>query len=181
MLKLDGTGPLYHQIYRAFRQNILSRSLLPGEPVPSTRALSDLLKISRNTAVLAYELLLAEGYLEAGLGAAGTIVASVLPPDSRHFISPRSDPNRNTSNPTSVRLALAGERILSSAQQVRNSLGLPILSWELTPPHISTVTCVVAMPQMPHVGTHWSPPCRRSLARGPKSVVRTRDFTFWGG
>jgi DNA-binding transcriptional MocR family regulator len=96
VLELDGTGPLYHQIYRAFRQNILSRTLLPGEPVPSTRALSDLLKISRNTAVLAYEQLMAEGYLEARLGAAGTIVASVLPPDSRHFISPRSAPLTET-------------------------------------------------------------------------------------
>jgi DNA-binding transcriptional MocR family regulator len=78
MLQLDGMGPLYRQIYRAFRNEILTRALAPGERVPSSRALADLLKVSRNTAVLAYEQLLAEGYLETGVGAAGTVVAPVL-------------------------------------------------------------------------------------------------------
>src|SRR5262247_3168253 len=81
MLQLDGTGPLHQQIYRAFRTEILSGVLAPGERVPSTRALADLLKVSRNTAVSAYEQLLAEGYLETRLGAAGTVVAPVLPPE----------------------------------------------------------------------------------------------------
>jgi GntR family transcriptional regulator / MocR family aminotransferase len=75
VLQLDGTGPLYQQIYRGFRNEILSRALAPGERVPSTRALSNLLKVSRNTAVSAYEQLLAEGYLETRIGAAGTVVA----------------------------------------------------------------------------------------------------------
>jgi GntR family transcriptional regulator/MocR family aminotransferase len=81
VLQLDGMGPLYRQIYRAFRNDILTRTLAPGGRVPSTRALADLLKVSRNTAVLAYEQLLAEGCLETRLGAAGTVVAPVLPPD----------------------------------------------------------------------------------------------------
>ena len=137
MLQLNGTGPLYHQLYRALRSDILSRALAPGERVPSTRVLADLLKISRNTVVLAYEQLLAEGYLETRLGAAGTVVARVLPPDSVFFRPSKSlGRQRHTSNHAGVRLAFAGERILSSAQKVRNSLGLPILSWELTPPHI---------------------------------------------
>ena len=136
MLQLDGAGPLYHQVYRAFRKDILSRTLLPGERVPSARALADLLKISRNTAVLAYEQLLAEGYFEARLGAAGTVVASVLPPGSRHFISSKSERKRHTSARTGVPLSLPGARILSAARKVTNSLGLRSLSWELTPPHI---------------------------------------------
>lgn len=136
MLQLDGTGPLYHQVYRAFRGDILGRTLLPGERVPSTRALADLLKISRNTAVLAYEQLLAEGYFEARLGAAGTVVASVLPPGSRHFISSKSERKRQTSARTAVRLSLPGARVLNAARKVTNSLGLPSLSWELAPPHI---------------------------------------------
>jgi GntR family transcriptional regulator / MocR family aminotransferase len=136
VLQLDGTGPLYHQVYRAFRKDILSRTLLPGERVPSTRALADLLKISRNTAVLAYEQLLAEGYFEARLGAAGTVVASVLPPGSRHFVPSKSESKKQTSARTAVRLSLQGARVLSAARKVTNSLGLPSLSWELTPPHI---------------------------------------------
>ena len=136
MLQLDGTGSLYHQVYRAFRKDILSCTLLPGERVPSTRALADLLKISRNTAVLAYEQLLAEGYFEARLGAAGTVVASVLPPGSRHFIPSQSGRKRQTSARTAVRLSLPGARVLSAARKVTNSLGLPSLSWELTPTYI---------------------------------------------
>ena len=81
VLQLDGTGPLYRQICRAFRDEILARNLAPDERVPSTRALADLLKVSRNTAVMSYEQLIAEGYLEARIGAAGTVVTPTLPPD----------------------------------------------------------------------------------------------------
>src|SRR5215510_9112534 len=99
MLQLDGTGPLHQQIYRAFRNEILSGRLAPGERVPSTRALADLLKVSRNTAVLAYEQLFAEGYLETRVGASGTVVASVLPTDSIYSHSSKSlDRQRHTLN-----------------------------------------------------------------------------------
>jgi GntR family transcriptional regulator / MocR family aminotransferase len=134
MLQLDGSGPLHRQIYRAFREEILTRTLAPGERVPSTRALADLLKVSRNTAVMAYEQLLAEGYLEARIGAAGTVVAPALALDSLSSKSPgvRLRPVRSSG----PRLAAAGNRILGAARAVNNSLGLPTLTWELTPPHI---------------------------------------------
>lgn len=39
VLQLDGTEPLYQQVYRAFRSEILSRTLVPAnrflQPVPS--------------------------------------------------------------------------------------------------------------------------------------------------
>ena len=135
VLQLDGTGPLYRQIYRAFRNDILSLALSPGERVPSTRALAGLLKVSRNTAVLAYEQLLAEGYLETRVGAAGTVVAPVLPPDS--FRSQLSlDGQRHPLSRSDPRLGIAGKRILTAAQTTSDSLGLPRLSWELTPPRL---------------------------------------------
>ena len=133
MLQLDGTGPLYRQIYRAFRNDILTRALPPGERVPSTRGLADLLKVSRNTAVLAYEQLTAEGYLETRVGAAGTVVAPVLPPDAfRSHVS--LDRQRPTLRRSDARLAITGERIVKAARATTDSLGLPSLSWELTPP-----------------------------------------------
>ena len=137
MLQLDGSGPLYQQIYRAFREEILMRALTPGERVPSTRALADLLKVSRNTAVMAYEQLLAEGYLEARVGAAGTVVASALRSDSLSSNSAKS-PGRQGHTPRSAsrRLAMAGERILRVARAVTDRMGLPILTWEPTPPRI---------------------------------------------
>jgi len=130
MLQLDGSGPLYQQIYRAFREEILTRALRPGERVPSTRALADLLKVSRTPAVLAYEQLLAEGYLEALVGAAGTVVASALPPDSLFSRSLKSPGlHRHTFRAAGARLSVAGERILRAAR-----LGTD--HWDLRPPHI---------------------------------------------
>jgi len=137
VLELDGTGALYQQIYRALRRDILSRALAPGERVPSTRALASLLKVSRNTAVSAYEQLLAEGYLETRMGAAGTVVAAVLPPNfMASDVSQPAGRQRQHPRRTGPRLAIAGARTLSAARAVTRSLGLPGLSWELTPPHI---------------------------------------------
>jgi GntR family transcriptional regulator / MocR family aminotransferase len=137
MLQLDGTGPLHQQIYRAFRNEILSGVLAPGERVPSTRALADLLKVSRNTAVSAYEQLLAEGYLETRLGATGTVVSPVLPPE-RLALRPSAPPGlqRPSSRRAGARLAIAGERILKTTRAGARSLGLPTFTWELTPTHM---------------------------------------------
>ena len=168
MLQLDGTGPLYHQIYRALRDEILSRNLAPGERVPSTRELSGLLKISRNAAVSAYEQLLAEGYLETRLGAAGTVVAAVLPPDSPHFSSSNaSDQQRHTLRPTGVRLALAGERILSAARKVAASLELSTLTWEPAPRASGTISARVEQ-LFPICHMHFGADCS---AHGPAMPV----------
>jgi len=125
-------GPLYRQIYRAFRNDILRRAIAPGERVPSTRALAELLKVSRNTAVLAYEQLLAEGYLETRVGAAGTVVAPVLPPDAvRSHLS--LERQRRAVSRSDARLGNVGKRILKAARATTDSLGLPSLTWELNP------------------------------------------------
>src|SRR5262245_58245835 len=131
MLLLDGTGPLHQQIYRAFRNEILSGVLQPGEQVPSTRTLADILKVSPNTAVSAYEHRLAEEYLATLLGAAGTVVAPVLPPE-RLPLRPSAPPGLQGRPPrrTGVRLAIAGERILKTARAGARSLGLPTFTWE---------------------------------------------------
>lgn len=137
MLQLDGTGPLHQQIYRAFRNEILSGVMAPGERVPSTRALRDLLKVSRNTAVSAYEQLLAEGYLETRPGAAGTVVAPVLPP-GRLALRPSAPPGlqKPPSPRAGARLAIAGERILNTAREGARCLGLSSFTWEQTSPHV---------------------------------------------
>lgn len=80
MLRLDGNGPLYQQVYRTLRDEILSGERAPGERVPSTRVLASDLHVSRNTAVSAFEQLLAEGYVETRSGAAGSVVTASLQP-----------------------------------------------------------------------------------------------------
>ncbi len=133
LLKPDGRGPLYQQIYRAVRDGILAGTLAPSERVPSTRTLMEQLRVSRNTVVIAYEQLLAEGYLEARVGAAGTVVASTLPQDA--FGLGTSKAARAFA--AKPRLAVAGERILRGARATSESLGIPALTWELNPPRIA--------------------------------------------
>ena len=57
--------PLYEALYRCIRADILSGALLPGEKLPSKRALAQNLEISKITVETAYSQLLAEGYIRA--------------------------------------------------------------------------------------------------------------------
>jgi GntR family transcriptional regulator/MocR family aminotransferase len=66
-LSVDRTArpTLQDQVARQIRERIRSGALAPGEPLPSTRDLASELKVSRNTAVYAYERLISEGYLQS--------------------------------------------------------------------------------------------------------------------
>src|SRR5215472_2584729 len=72
------TVPLYSQLYEAIRLAILHGSLRKGLRLPSTRYLATELQVSRNIVVMAFEQLLAEGYVEPKTGA-GTFVTNTLP------------------------------------------------------------------------------------------------------
>lgn len=78
LVALDGQGPLSGQISRSLRRAILAGELAPASRLPSTRTLARDLAVSRNTALLAYDQLLAEGYLTGRVGS-GTYVAAALP------------------------------------------------------------------------------------------------------
>ena len=64
-LKKQPGLPLYEALYRAIRADILSGKLSPGEKLPSKRALSQHLEVSKITVEAAYEQLLSEGYLRS--------------------------------------------------------------------------------------------------------------------
>jgi GntR family transcriptional regulator/MocR family aminotransferase len=70
--------PLHRQIYSAFRNAIVERTLRPNDRVPSTRTLAVELGVSRIPVLNAYAQLLAEGYFESRVGA-GTVVSTTLP------------------------------------------------------------------------------------------------------
>lgn len=74
----DSATPLHRQIYGAFRQGIVSGRLRRGQRIPSTRALSAELRVSRFPVLNAYAQLLAEGFFTSRVGA-GTIVSESLP------------------------------------------------------------------------------------------------------
>ncbi|MBQ6720082.1 MAG: PLP-dependent aminotransferase family protein [Oscillospiraceae bacterium] len=62
-LKKSPGVPLYEALYRCIRGDILSGALKPGEKLPSKRALSSHLEVSKITVEAAYNQLLAEGYI----------------------------------------------------------------------------------------------------------------------
>lgn len=62
-LDRSGASPLYEQLYRALKADILSGALPGGSRLPSGRALAEHLGLSRVTVETAYAQLLAEGYL----------------------------------------------------------------------------------------------------------------------
>lgn len=67
LVPLDGHSekPLYEQIYLYIRDEIRTGGLKAGIRLPSTRVLAEHLKVSRSTTLMAYEQLLAEGYIES--------------------------------------------------------------------------------------------------------------------
>jgi GntR family transcriptional regulator / MocR family aminotransferase len=65
LFRLDpgANGSLQSQIRRMIASAIAERHLMPGDPVPSSRELSEILGVARNTVVLAYQQLVDEGLL----------------------------------------------------------------------------------------------------------------------
>ena len=61
----EGDASLQAQLRQSVVEAILSRAILPGDKLPSSRALADQLGISRNTVVLAYQALIDTGFIEA--------------------------------------------------------------------------------------------------------------------
>ena len=71
-------APLYMQIIHALIHEIQRGRLLPGEFLPSSRELATALSVNRKTIVLAFEDLIAQGWLTSA-GTRGTMVAKSLP------------------------------------------------------------------------------------------------------
>ena len=78
LLNRASVAPLHRQIYDQWRQGILLGRFRRAERVPSTRELCTALGVSRSTVTLAYDQLIAEGYLES-LRGSGTFVCRELP------------------------------------------------------------------------------------------------------
>ncbi len=64
-LVVGGKKPIYEQIYDYVKKEIRDKKLRADVKLPSTRALSKHLNVSRSTVQLAYDQLLSEGYIES--------------------------------------------------------------------------------------------------------------------
>lgn len=89
----DEGGPLHRRLYRRMRGLILDGSWPAGTKLPSSRVLAEELRVSRNTALHALELLVADGWATARRGAA-LHVSSEAPTPLPHLMArpPRAMP-----------------------------------------------------------------------------------------
>jgi GntR family transcriptional regulator/MocR family aminotransferase len=130
-LRIDprARASLQLQIYDGIRRAILEGIVAPRAQLLSSRALAADLGVSRTTTVLAYEQLLAEGYLQARRGS-GTFVASALPDDLPQTIvvhpggTPKHPP-LSRRGAVLATLPAAARRLPGPARAFR--LGLPAL------------------------------------------------------
>jgi len=82
--------PLTRQIYMQVRSAVLSGALRPGTRMPSSRAMASKLGVARASVVLAYEHLLAEGYVESRHGSGTFIAGDLTGLASRRRSAPRA-------------------------------------------------------------------------------------------
>jgi GntR family transcriptional regulator/MocR family aminotransferase len=107
VLERDSALPLAAQLATALRGAILDGTLRHDEPLPSTRALAAVVRVSRGTVVAAYDQLGGEGYLLARPGSATRVSVQRHDPDN-------SAPTEQTAtaNPTAPTAAGATPRPL---------------------------------------------------------------------
>jgi GntR family transcriptional regulator/MocR family aminotransferase len=77
LISLNGAAPLQRQIYEQVKGLVLGGAAAPGTRLTSSRELASELGISRNTVLIAYEQLAAEGYIHSRHGT-GTFIADAL-------------------------------------------------------------------------------------------------------
>lgn len=97
----EASRPRYMALFRAFQQAILQGDLVASAKLPASRTLAKNLGVSRNTVKTAYEMLLAEGYIETRHGS-GSYVSSHLPEQKPASLNPADN-----HQPTSADLKLS--------------------------------------------------------------------------
>lgn len=86
----EHSGTRISAVMTAIRQRIAARILVPGDRLPSIRALARTMRVSTSTVVEAYERLAAEGFIRSRPGS-GFYVTRQLAPLSLAEIGPRLD------------------------------------------------------------------------------------------
>lgn len=103
-IKIDKTAEkkISIQLYMALRDLLLTGALTPGDRMPATRTLAQEIGVSRTTVIDAIDRLIAEGLLEARVGA-GTFVSEAL--NAR--LAPKPSPEASDITPVVPRLSHA--------------------------------------------------------------------------
>ena len=149
--------PIYMQIIQALIRDIERGRLTSGAYLPSSRELATMLGVNRKTVVLAYEDLIAQGWLDSA-GTRGTMVSASLPePANKH----RAEAEATMSTaPIDYRFATPPERPLALPSRPRPQA-------RRRRARRATVPCRVARPRL-----SLRRPSR--LARQPASSIAIR-------
>ena len=141
MIRLDraATEPLYQQLYRQIRDELISGSFNGSSSrLPSSRALAADLRISRFTVDLAFSKLHDEGYLQSRSGS-GTFVADSLP---ETFLSAR--------RPNAQRLVERPPRLSSRVRNIPDKRTGKQFDFGIAgAPGVSFVPAVAALDEFP--------------------------------
>ena len=117
---LPEAGPRRVALYREIRRLIEEGALPPGAKLPTTRDLAGRFGLARGAAVAAYEMLVADGFAEARVGA-GTYVARNVPVGVRALPSHgRRGSNATGPLPGALGCSAADERTLNVFRTLLN-------------------------------------------------------------
>ncbi|WP_342047570.1 MocR-like pyridoxine biosynthesis transcription factor PdxR [Bacillus sp. OTU530] len=94
-------SPKYKQIYEQFKLLIEQGDILADEQLPSIRQLADSLQVSRNTTLMAYDQLVAEGYIR-GEGRKGYFANELEPLLFQESLIPHNEHQRESVTPTLI-------------------------------------------------------------------------------
>ncbi|HEU5051162.1 MAG TPA: PLP-dependent aminotransferase family protein, partial [Gemmatimonadales bacterium] len=121
--------PIHRQLYRGIREAILAGGLPAGVRIPSTRRLAEQLGISRSTVLVAFDQLVAEGYLVGAVGS-GSYVARDIPQHLRRSPVPGNGDER----PKSPRVAARVARVARAGGRAVPAVPYPNAFWSGVPP-----------------------------------------------
>lgn len=129
----ERSTPLYMQIIQAVIRDIENGRLTSGAYLPSSRELARILGVSRKTVVLAYDDLIAQGWL-ATSGTRGTMVSSILPESCGEPTGPETAKNRDVRISYSFAVPPNRPLALSSGDGLKIDEGTP--DGRLFPPEL---------------------------------------------
>lgn len=126
--------PLYKQVYQRLRTAILNGQIPAGTRLPSTRALSEALGVSRNTVLNAYDQLTAEGYIQGKEGS-GTVAASLLP---ETLLSVDLPPTPDNPVPQNLGISQRGQAYLQTPAMPSPKSREPVRAFQLGQPGLDS-------------------------------------------
>jgi len=114
-------GIIKDRVYEAIRHAILEGRLAAGSKIPSSRALAEMMSISRNSVIAGFDRLLDEGYLVTRKGA-GTFVTTSIPDQTIGEHSPLSKVSQASSATGSLNPDIAALRPLWRESQKNDGM-----------------------------------------------------------